>query len=183
MSDERRLRILAVADDYTRECLAPVADTSISGIRVAREHDRIVAARSARRHRLGQWHRANLDRDPGLVGSAKGRADYIAPGKPVHNTRIESFKGRLRGRAAERNVFRSLPHARVALDTWRRDYKCERPHSSLGWQTPLAFAAAWQRRCAQRDRTFPRSEGVAPCRVASGTKNEFNHPETLVPYG
>jgi hypothetical protein len=52
----------------------------------------------------------------------------------------------------------------------RRDYNAERPHSSLGWQTPLAFAATWQRRCAQRDRTLPRSEGIAPCPVAIGAK-------------
>ena len=101
----------------------------------------------------------------------------------MQNAFIESFNGRLRDELLNETLFRSLPHARVALNTWRRDYNAERPHSSLGWQTPLAFAATWQRRCAQRDRTLPRSEGVAPCPVASGTENEFNHPETLVPYG
>ena len=45
MTDGRRLRILTAVDDYTRECLALVADTSISGIRVARELDKIVAVR------------------------------------------------------------------------------------------------------------------------------------------
>ncbi len=103
---------------------------------------------------------------------------YIAPGKPVQNAFIESFNGRLRDELLNEILFRSLPHARVALDTWRSDYNTKRPHSSLGWQTPLAFAAAWQRRCAQRDRTLPRSEGFAPCPVASGTENKFNHPET-----
>src|SRR5262252_3458774 len=108
---------------------------------------------------------------------------YIAPGKPVQNAFIESFNGRLRDELLNETLFRSLPHARVALNTWRRDYNAERPHSSLGWQTPLAFAAAWQRRCAQWDRTLPRSEGVAPCPVASGTENNFNHPAALVPFG
>ncbi len=80
MTDGRRLRILAVVDDYTRECLALVADTSISGIRVARELDKIVAVRGRpARHRLGQWHRTDLDRDPGLVGSAKASPGTTSP--------------------------------------------------------------------------------------------------------
>jgi len=53
MTDGRRLRILAVVDEYTRECLALVADTSISGIGVARELDNCCCAWPARRHRLG----------------------------------------------------------------------------------------------------------------------------------
>ena len=88
----------------------------------------------------------------------------------MQNAFIESFNGRLRDELLNETLFRPLPHARVALNTWRRDYDAERPHSSLGWQTPLAFAATWQRRCAQRDRTLPLSEGVAPCPVASGTE-------------
>jgi putative transposase len=99
---------------------------------------------------------------------------YIDPGKPVQNAFMESFNGRLRDELLNETLFCSLPHARVALNTWRRDYNAERPHSSLGWQTPLAFAATWQRRYAQRDRTLPRSEGFAPRPVASGTENEFN---------
>src|ERR1700757_104277 len=81
MIDSRGLRILAVVDDYTRECLALVADTSISGVRVARELDKSSPCASARRHRLGQWRRADLDRNPGLVGSAKGRLALHRPGQ------------------------------------------------------------------------------------------------------
>src|SRR5215469_12713638 len=53
---------------------------------------------------------------------------YIAPGKPVQNAFIESFNGRLRDELLNESLFRSLPHARVALNTWRRDYNAERPH-------------------------------------------------------
>ena len=108
---------------------------------------------------------------------------YIAPGKPVQNAFIESFNGRLRDELLNETLFRSLPHACVALDRWRWDYNTKRPHSSLAWQTPLAFAAAWRRQCAQRDRTLPRSESVAPGPVASDAENTFNHPRTLVPRG
>src|SRR5215469_11611850 len=69
---------------------------------------------------------------------------YIAPGKPVQNAFIESFNGRMRDELLNESLFPSLPPARVALDKWRRDYNAERPHSSLGWQTPSAFAAAWR---------------------------------------
>jgi len=147
MTDGRRLRILAVVDDYTRECLALVADTSISGIRVARELDKIIAV-------CGRPGGIVSDNGTELTSTAirawsdrqKVAWHYIAPGKPVQNAFIESFNGRLRDELLNETLFRSLPHARVALNTWRRDYNAERPHSSLGWQTPLAFAAAWQRR-------------------------------------
>ena len=184
MTDGRRLRILAVVDDYTRECLALVADTSISGIRVTRELDKIVAVR-------GQPGGIVSDNGTELTSTAilawsdrhKVAWHYIAPGKPVQNAFIESFNGRLRDELLNETLFQSLPHARVALDTWRWDYNTKRPHSSLGWQTPTAFAAAWRCRCAQRDRTLTRSEGFAPCPVASNAENTFNHPTTLVPRG
>ncbi len=67
LGDGRRLRVLAIVDDCTRECLALVADTSISGVRVARELDRLVAARGKPRNdRQRQWHRADLERHPAL---------------------------------------------------------------------------------------------------------------------
>ena len=184
MTDSRRLRILTVVDDYTRECLALVADTSISGIRVARELDKIVAVRG-RPGGIVSDNGTELTSTAILAWSDRQKVawHYIAPGKPVHNAFIESFNGRLRDELLNETLFRSLPHARVALETWRRDYNAERPHSSLGWHTPMAFAAAWQQRCAQRDRTLPRSEGFAPCPVASDAENTFNHPRTLVPRG
>src|SRR5215471_5048101 len=77
----------------------------------------------------------------------------------------------------EPRVPRSYGRYLVAL------YNAERPHSSFGWQTPLVFAAAWERPCAQRDRTLSRSEGIAPGSVASDAQNTFNHPTTLVPRG
>jgi putative transposase len=69
---------------------------------------------------------------------------YIAPGKPSQNAFIERFNGRLRDELLNETLFRSLPHARAMLEAWRRDYNAERPHSSLGWLTPLAYAACLQ---------------------------------------
>lgn len=67
---------------------------------------------------------------------------YIAPGKPQQNGFNESFNGRLRDELLNETLFPSLPHARVVLETWRRDYNETRPHSKLGWVTPKAYAQA-----------------------------------------
>jgi putative transposase len=77
----RRLRILNVVDDVTKECLAAVADTSISGWRVARELQALIAARQARADRQRSRHRVHLER-----GARVARGDawhFIAPGKPM----------------------------------------------------------------------------------------------------
>ena len=95
--DGRRLRILAVVDDYTRECLALVADTSISGIRVARELDKIVALRG-RPGGIISDDGTELTSTAILAWSDRQKVawHYIAPGKPAQNAFSESFIGRLR---------------------------------------------------------------------------------------
>ncbi len=143
MTDGRRFRILTVVDDCTRECLALVADTSISGRRVARELDAIIVSR-------GQPATVVSDNGTELTSNAilawaeerQVGWHYIAPGKPQQNGFIESFNGKLRDELLNETLFRSLPHARAELDCWRNDYNQQRPHSSLGWRTPLAFAHA-----------------------------------------
>ena len=65
---------------------------------------------------------------------------YIAPGKPIQNAFIEGFNGPLRDEFLNEPLFSSLPHARSALSSWRSDYNDHRPHSSLGWLTPVEFA-------------------------------------------
>ena len=72
--DGRRFRILAIVDDFTRECLALVADTSLPGLRVARELDAVIAiARSSGDDRFRQRHRADQHGDAALVAGATGR--------------------------------------------------------------------------------------------------------------
>jgi putative transposase len=184
MTDGRRLRILAVVDDGTRECLALMADTSISGVRVARELDRIVARRG-RPGGIVSDNGTELTSNAILAWSDRQKVawHYIAPGKPMQNAFIESFNGRLRDELLNETLFRSLPQARVVLESWRRDYNAERPHSSLGWLTPLVFAAHWQVRSAQRARALSQSEGFAPGPVASGAESTFNQQRTPAPGG
>ena len=134
----RRFRILAVIDDHTRECLALVADTSISGPRVGRELDAVMRVH-------GKPTTIVSDNGTELTSRAmlkwQGEASvawhYIAPGKPTQNAFIESFNGRLRDECLNEEVFDSLAHARRVLARWRHDYNHERPHSSLGGLTPV----------------------------------------------
>lgn len=143
--DGRRFRVLVVVDDFTRVCLALVVDTSLSGIRVARELDRLVAERGKplmivsdngteltsrvilqwQEDHVVEWH-------------------YIAPGKPMQNGFVESLNGRFRDECLNEHLFRSLPAARRIIEDWRIDYNTHRPHTSLGGVTPNEFATRSQ---------------------------------------
>ena len=137
LSDGRRFRVLCVVDDCTRECLGLVADTSLSGLRVARELDVIVAVR-------GLPLTVVSDNGTELTSTAILRWSqergvgwhYIAPGKPQQNAYCESFNGRLRDECLNETVFTSLRQARAVLAAWREDYNHVRPHSALGGRAP-----------------------------------------------
>ncbi len=184
MVDGRRFRILAVVDDCTRECLALIADTSIPGSRVARELDRIVAGR-ARPAAIVSDNGTELTSNAMLRWADERRVawHYIDPGKPIQNAFVESFNGRLRDELLNETLFHSLPHARAALEAWRRDYNAERPHSRLGWLTPLAYAACLRTSSSQWDRPLPLLDSSAACPIASNVETGFTQPRTLAPAG
>jgi len=142
--DGRRFRILVVVDDCTRECLALVADTSLSGTRVARELDRLVIERG-KPGTIVSDNGTELTSNAILTWADESRVEwhYIAPGKPTQNAFVESFNGRLRDELLNETLFRSLPHARAALEAWCTDYNTDRPHSRLGWLTPAGYAATF----------------------------------------
>jgi putative transposase len=133
----RRFRILVIVDDFTRECLAAVADTSISGVRLARELEALIAWRGPPRLIVS-------DNGPEMTSQAVLRWangcgvawHYIAPGKPQQNAFVESFIGRLRDELLNEQVFDSLGHARRLLAAWRQDYNHVRPHSAHGGLPP-----------------------------------------------
>jgi len=134
-------RILAIVGQFGREALGLVADTSLSGARVARELDAVIAAR-------GRPHCIVSDNGTALTSTAilrwsqeRGVAwHYIAPGKPQQNAFSESFNGRLRDECLNETLFTSLRHARMLLSAWRLDYNTVPPHSKLGGRTPAEFA-------------------------------------------
>jgi len=142
--DGRRFRILAVVDDCTRECLTLVADTSLSGVRVARELDRLITERG-RPGTIVSDNGTELTSNAILTWADERHVGwhYIAPGKPIQNAFVESFNGRLRDEFLNETLFRSLPHVRGALQSWRHDYNTNRPHSRLAWLTPAGYAATF----------------------------------------
>ncbi|WP_425387998.1 IS3 family transposase [Azospirillum halopraeferens] len=142
-SDGRRFRILVVVDDFTRECLALVADTSLSGVRVARELDALIARRGTPLLVVSD-NGTELTSMAILRWSQEHRVEwhYIASGKPMQNGFVESFNGRLRDECLNETLFVSLSHARAVLAAWKEDYNHVRPHSGLGGATPAEIAIA-----------------------------------------
>jgi putative transposase len=142
LADGRRFRVLVIVDDFTRECLAMVVDTSLSGQRVVRELDALISARGKplmivsdngtelTSHAVLRWQQ-----DTGVEWH------YIAPGKPVQNAFVESLNGRFRDECLNEHLFRGLPMVRHTIESWRIDYNGHRPRTSLGGLTPNEFAA------------------------------------------
>jgi len=140
-TDGRRFRVLVVVDDYSRECLALVADTSLSGLRLTRELDLIMTQRGKPR---------TIVSDNGIEMTSTAvlkwcqetgiEWHYIAPGKPQQNGFIESFNGSFRDECLNETLFSSLSQARQQIAEWKEDYNSQRPHSSLGNITPNEFA-------------------------------------------
>jgi putative transposase len=140
-TDCRRFRVLTVIDDCTRECIALVADTSLSGRRVARELNQLMLQRGMPKMIVsdnGTEFTSNAILN--WADEAKVEWHYIAPGKPMQNGFIESFNGKLRDEKLNDTLFTTLHQARVELASWRNDYNLRRPHSGLGWLTPSEFA-------------------------------------------
>ena len=139
----RRLRTLNVIDSYSRECLAIEVGGSLASRDVTGTLERLLAER-------GKPARLRSDNGPEFTSrhflawceQQRIAIEYIQPGKPQQNGRIESFNGRLRDECLNANLFRDLAEARAVTSAWRRFYNHERPHSSLGYRAPAAFAAA-----------------------------------------
>jgi transposase InsO family protein len=137
----RRFRILNIVDDVTRECLAAIPDTSISGTRVARELTALIDKRGKPQMIVsdnGTEFTSNA-----ILGWAKDHRvewHYIAPGRPMQNGYIESFNGRMRDELLNESLFIDLGQARQLITAWVIDYNTARPHSSLGYKTPAAYA-------------------------------------------
>jgi putative transposase len=141
VSGGKVIRMLTIVDDCTRECPVIEVDSSLGGLRVRRVLDRMAIER-------GLPEAIVVDNGPEFRGRALAawseergvRLEFIQPGKPVQNAYIESFNGRLRDECLNANWFTSLSDARRKIETWRRDYNEQRPHSSLNYLPPAEFA-------------------------------------------
>ena len=188
MASGRRFRVLNIVDDVTRECLAAVPDTSISGRRVVRELTELIRNRGKPGMIVSgvedgaQSHRGTeLTCNAVLAWCSEASINwhYIAPGKPMQNGYAESFNGRMRDELLNETLFMSLDHARTAIAAWVEDYNQHRPHSALGYETPAAFAA-------ELNKQWPaplHPSGSAPQAIASNAPMRNNNRPTLITAG
>jgi len=138
-----QLKWLSVVDEYTRECLALKVDRGITSEDVIDTLSELFAMRGVPRH-------IRSDNGPEFIAHALRRwlgqvgvdAMYIEPGSPWENGYAESFHGRLRDEFLAMEIFDGVRDARALTASWRDEYNTQRPHSSLGYQTPARFAAA-----------------------------------------
>ncbi len=143
--DGRRLKILPIVDEFTRECLSIEVARHLTAPDVITTLAKLFKERGAPRY-------LRSDNGPEFIAGAikdwltKSGVEtlYIEPGSPWQNAYSESFNSRFRDELLEREEFTSLTEAQVLVEDYRHDYNTERPHSSLGYLTPAAFCLAAQ---------------------------------------
>jgi len=137
----RRIKILTIVDDCTKEIIDLVADYGISGQYVVRVLNQAAIVR-------GYPKAIRTDQGPEFTSRVFDQWGYekgvtlklIQPGKPTQNAYIESFNGKFRDECLNEYWFHSLAHARSIIQAWKKDYNENRPHSMLGYQTPAEVA-------------------------------------------
>ncbi len=135
--DGRRFRIVAVIDDFSRECLELVADTSLPGPRIARELDWTIRLYGKPKMIVSDNGTEFVSRAMLEWQNSTGVSWHlIAPGKPQQNGFAESFNGKLHDELLNDEVFDSLGDAKRALSLWRHDFNNVRPHSGIGRLAP-----------------------------------------------
>ncbi len=135
--DGRKLRCLTIVDNYSRQCPGILVGHSLKG------EDVVAALESIRRSTQVLPKRIQVDNGSEFISKAldwwayenKVTLDFSRPGKPTDNAFIESFNGSFRDECLNVNWFLSLEDAQEKIETWRQEYNCFRPHSSLGDKT------------------------------------------------
>ena len=134
-----KLKILAIVDEFTRECLALEVATSFKSIHVQRVLSNIVGARQAPLHLRSDNGSEFIARSLAVFLSQSGiQSRFIKPGSPWQNGHAESFVSRLRAELLDVEAFNNLVDAQLKLAIYRRYYNEQRPHSALGYRTPAA---------------------------------------------
>ena len=145
-SDGRILKLLNIVDEHSREELGGLVERRIDADRTVAALDDIVTKRG------GAPEFIRCDNGPELTANAlrdwcrfSGTGtSYIEPGSPWENPFVESFGSRLRGELLSVEQFDTLLEAQVMTGDWKHEYNNYRPHSSLGWRSPVAYATAWR---------------------------------------
>lgn len=147
-ADGRRLRILNVVDEFTREVLATHVARSITADRTVEVLEELLDARGKAPSFI------RMDNGPELTSYALGDwcrfsgtgASFIEPGSPWQNAYVESLNSRIRDELLNQELFHTLLEAQILAEDWRVDHNRHHPHSALGMLSPDEFAAIWRRR-------------------------------------
>ena len=135
---QSRTKVLVIIENYTRECLALEVNAKIRGMDVVTTLERITQEH-------GYPKRIKVDNGPEFISKDVDRwaywnhveLDFSRPGKPSDNALVEAFNSRLRQECLNQHWFMSLEDARSKLSAWRKEYNTERPHSALGYRSPV----------------------------------------------
>jgi putative transposase len=137
-TDGRLLKILSLIDEYTKECLALIPERSFQSRKLKNVLQRII---DEKRAPTFVHSNNNSEFTSHLVKKALSQAGiktiFIKPGKPWQNGRAEAFNGRVRDECLNMELFHSVREAAVILEDWRRFYNSARPHSAIGYRTPI----------------------------------------------
>jgi len=142
--DGRKVRMLNVIDEFTRECLTIRVARKLKGADVIDVLSDLFILRGVPGH-------VRSDNGPEFVAKAVqswitavgAETAYIAPGSPWENGYIESFNSKLRDELLNGEIFFTLKEAKIIIEGWRRHYNTVRPHSSLGYVPPAPEVVPW----------------------------------------
>jgi putative transposase len=144
-SDSRTLKLLTLVDEFTRECLAIKVERRLPATAVIEILEQVFTERGVPEYlRSDNGSEFIAQAIQTWLKQRQVKAHYIEPGSPWQNAYGESFNGKFRDECLNMEVFYSVAETAAIVEMWRHSYTYERPHSSLGYQTPAEFAAGWQ---------------------------------------
>jgi transposase InsO family protein len=135
--DGRRVRLMTLIDEFTRECLAIRVARRINSFGVLETMADVMLVRGVPEHIRsdnGSEMTAKIVRS--WLAQVGAKTIYIEPASPWENGYCESFNGKLRDELLNGEIFYSLKEARIIIEQWRNHYNTVRPHSSLGYRPP-----------------------------------------------
>lgn len=143
----RKIRMLNVIDEFTRECIAIRVERKLKAVDVIDVLSDLFILRGIPTH-------IRSDNGPEFIAKALrewiaavgAKTAYIMPGSPWENGYCESFNSKLRDELLNGEIFYTLKEAKIVIENWRRHYNTVRPHSSLGYKPPSPEASVWPRR-------------------------------------
>ncbi|MFK0167159.1 IS3 family transposase [Rhizobium sp. NPDC090279] len=142
----RKIRMLNVIDEFTRECIAIRVERKLKAVDVIDVLSDLFILRGIPAH-------IRSDNGPEFIAKALrewialvgAKTAYIMPGSPWENGYCESFNSKLRDELLNGEIFYTLKEAKIIIEGWRRHYNTVRPHSSLNYKPPAPEATVWPR--------------------------------------